>query len=164
MVTKWVLPLRAQVKTISNLPNRYNPFTQKNYSIYVLDDYAVHLKPEIRKALFQRGYILVVTGGGIIGFIQANNTDLQRQLKAYYLDLEMELTMEKLRADKKVPTPTREEMINMTVKAAKKIDVNFAEVLIQLYVTNKLDGSEDYLVSNKLFDLTGSDMVEFRKK
>ena len=76
----------------------------------------------------------------------------------------MELTMEKLRADKKVPTPTREEMINMTVKAAKKIDVNFAEVFIQLYVTNKLDGSEDYLVSNKLFDLTGSDMVEFRKK
>ena len=55
-------------------------------------------------------------------------------------------------------------MINMTVKAAKKIDVNFAEVFIQLYVTNKLDGSKDYLVSNKLFDLNGSDMVEFRKK
>ena len=55
-------------------------------------------------------------------------------------------------------------MINMTVKAAKKIDVNFAEVFIQLYVTNKPDGSKDYLVSNKLFDLNGSDMVEFRKK
>ena len=63
------------------------------------------------------------------GFIQAIETYLHRQLKAYYRDLEIELMMEKLRADKKkVPTPTREEMINMTVKAAKKIDVNFAEV------------------------------------
>ena len=70
--------------------------------------------------------------------------------------------MEKLRADKKkVPTPTREEMINMTVKAAKKIDVNFAEVFKQLLFTNKLHGSEDYLVSDRLFDLIGSDMVEF---
>ena len=63
------------------------------------------------------------------GFIQANETYLHRQLKAYYRDLEIELMMETLRADKKkVPTPTREEMINMTVKAAKKIDVNLAEV------------------------------------
>ena len=43
------------LKTISNLPNRYSLFTQKNYAIYVLNDYAVHLMPEIRKALFQRG-------------------------------------------------------------------------------------------------------------
>ena len=64
------------LKTISNLPNRYNPFTQKNYAIYVLDDYAVHLIPEIRKVLFQRGCILLVMGGGITRFIQAKDTYL----------------------------------------------------------------------------------------
>ena len=127
------------LKTISNLPNRYDPFTQKNYATYVLDDYAVHLMSEMRKALFQRGYILVVMGVGTTGFIQANGTHLHRQLKAYYRDLEMELMMEKLRADKKkVPTPTREEMINMTVKAAKKIDVNFVEVFKQLSPINSM--------------------------
>ena len=42
------------LKTISNLPNRFNPFTQKNFAIYVLDDYTVHLMPEVRKA-YQRG-------------------------------------------------------------------------------------------------------------
>ena len=73
--------------------------------------------------------------------------------------------MEKLREDNNIgPMPARKEMTNMTVKAAKKIDVNFAEVFKQLFVTNKLDGSEDYLVSDKLFDLIGNDMVEFRKK
>ena len=50
------------LKTISNLPNRFNPFTQKDFAIYVLDDYAVHLMPEIQKAYYQRGYVLVVMG------------------------------------------------------------------------------------------------------
>ena len=89
------------LKTIGNLPNRYHPFTQKDYAIYILDDYAVHLMPEVRKALFQRGYILVIIGGGITGFIQSNDTHLHRKLKANYRDLEMELMMEKLQADKK---------------------------------------------------------------
>ena len=37
--------------TISNLPHRFNPFTPKAFPIYVLDDYAVHLIPEIKKEL-----------------------------------------------------------------------------------------------------------------
>ena len=153
------------LETISNLPNRYHPFTQKDYAIYVLDDYAVHLMPEVRKALFQRGYILVIMGGGVTGFIQSNDTHLHRKLKANYRDLEMELMMEKLQADKKkASSPTRKEMINMAVKASRKVDVSFTEVSKELFVTNKLDGSEDYLVSDKLFALIGNEMKEFRKK
>ena len=153
------------LKTISNLPNRYHPFTQKDYAIHVLEDYAVHLMPDVRKALFQSGYILVIMGGGITGFTQSNDTDLYRKLKANYRDLEMELRMEKLQADKKkVPSPTRDEKINMAVEASRKVDVSFTEVFKKLFVTKKLDGSEDYLVSDKLFALTGNEMKEFRKK
>ena len=36
-------------QTIMNLPNRFNPFTSKDFAIYVLHDYAVHLMPEVRK-------------------------------------------------------------------------------------------------------------------
>ena len=56
--------------------------------------------PDVRKALFQSGYILVIMGGGITGFTQSNDTDLYRKLKANYRDLEMELRMEKLQAEK----------------------------------------------------------------
>ena len=121
--------------------------------------------PEVRKAVFQRVYILVIMSGGITGFIQSNGTHLHRKLKANYRDLEMELMMEKLQADKKkVPSPTREEMINMAVKASRKVDESFTEVFKELFVTNKLDGSEDYLLSDKLFALIGNEMKEFRKK
>ena len=51
--------LEHMLKTINNLPNRFNPFTQKYFAINVLDDYAVHLLPEIRKALKEATYWLL---------------------------------------------------------------------------------------------------------
>jgi hypothetical protein len=157
--------INHMLKTISNLPSRYNPFTPKDFAIYVLDDYAVHLMPEVRKALYQRGYILVVMGGGITGFIQANDTDLHHHLKTRYRHEEMELMLKKLEMDsKKVPAPSREEMINMLLKAWKELDVDFNTVFKKLFITNKLDGSEDIFVSDKLFSLIGDDMLDFRRE
>ena len=102
--------------------------------------------------------------GGITGFLQSNDTHLHRKLKANYRDLEMELLMEKLQADKKkVPSPTREEMINMAVKASRNADVNFTEVFKELFVTNKLYGSEDYLVSDTLFALISNEIKSFER-
>ena len=57
------------LETISHLPNRYNQLTQKDLAIYILDDYAIHLIPEVRKALYL-GYILVLMGGGIFGLFK----------------------------------------------------------------------------------------------
>ena len=68
------------LKTIKNLPNRFNIFTQKSFAIYVLDDYAVHLMSEARKVLYERGNIVIAMGGGKTGFIQANDTDLHNSL------------------------------------------------------------------------------------
>ena len=65
--------LEHMLKTISNLRNRHNIFTAKNYTIYVLDDYSVHLMPDIKDALMKRGNILMGIGGGITGDIQIND-------------------------------------------------------------------------------------------
>ena len=69
--------LEHMLETISHLPNRNtNMFTQKDYEIYILDNYAVHLQPEIRKALLERGYILVLMGGGITGDLQVLKSNI----------------------------------------------------------------------------------------
>ena len=58
-------------------------FTQKNYAIYVLEDYSVHLMPEVRSALLKRGYTFDVIGGGITGDIQINvDTHCHHELKS----------------------------------------------------------------------------------
>ena len=153
------------LKTISYLPNHYNPLTPKDFAIYVLDNYAVHLMPEVRKALYQRGYVLALMGGGITGFIQANDTDLHHHLNSRYRNEEMVLMLKKLKVDKnKVLAPSREEMINMLLAAWKETDVDFTAVFKKLFVTNKFDGSEDFLVSDKLFSFIGDDMLEFRRQ
>ena len=84
------------LETINNLPNRSHPWMKKDYAIYVLDDFAVHLMPEIRKALQKRGYILVLIGGGITGDIQINDTDIHAPLKSKYRELETTLMLKKL--------------------------------------------------------------------
>ena len=71
------------LETISHLPDRSNYFNRqsgKGFAIYVLDDYAVHLMPEVKEAFLKRGYILVVIGGGITGDIQINDTHLHAPL------------------------------------------------------------------------------------
>ena len=157
--------LEQMLKTISNLPDRYNIFTAKNYCIYVLDDYSVHCMPEIKESLLKRGYIYVGIGGGITGDIQINDTDAHAPLKKKYREEEMELMLQQLRHDKsKIPSPSREEMMSMLCKSWESLDIDFSERYKALWITNALDGSEDHLVSDRIFRLVGEDLQKFRKR
>ena len=93
--------LEQLLATINNLPDRFNIFSPANAAIYVLDDHAVHLMPEVREALWKRGYVLVVIGGGITGFVQVNDTHLHRGLESEYRIDESKLMLEKLRDEPK---------------------------------------------------------------
>ena len=62
----------------------------------MLDDYVVHLMPEVRKLLWKRGFVLIIIGGGITGYIQENDTHVHRTLKSEYRDLEAELMLSML--------------------------------------------------------------------
>ena len=77
----------------------------------------------------------------------------------------MALILKKLEVDKnKVPAPSREEIVNFLLAAWRETDVDFAAVFKKLPVSNNLDGSEDFLVSDKLFSLIGNDMLEFQRQ
>ena len=67
------------------------PIREKGFSIYVLDDYAVHLMAEIRQALFKKGYVFVIIGGEITSYISINNTNCHHRLNSQYGDLEMKM-------------------------------------------------------------------------
>ena len=138
--------LDQMLKTISNLPNCYNPLTPKDFAIYVLDDYAVHIIPEIRKALYQRVYVLVVMRGGIIGFIQANDTDLHHHIKSCYRNEEMALVLKKLEVEKN-------KVLNSEVPA------NLQAIIKKLILPKgirraNIEGNEllDYMECEAIFD------------
>ena len=152
-----------------NLLNRFNPFICKDFAIYVLDDCAVHLMPEVRKLLWERGYVLtrgyIIIGGGITGYIQENDTHVHRALKHEYRDLEAELMLSMLQKNNaKIPSPSRDDMMKMIAAAWNKLNVDHTRAFKTLFVINSLDGSEDYLESDRLFQLIGDSMVSFREK
>ena len=93
MGTKRIVSHQANVRNNKETFYWFNLFTEKGFAISVLDDYAVHLMPKIRQALFKKGYFLVVIGGGITGDIQINDTHCHRHLKSQYRDMEMNLML-----------------------------------------------------------------------
>ena len=154
--------LEQMLYTISNLPNRYNIFTPENYAIYVLDDYSVHIMPEIKEAFLKTGYVPVIIGGGVTGDIQINDTDLHSPLKAKYRELEQLLITDQLKANpKKIPRPSRVDMMRML---SESFEIDVVMHFKSLWVTNALDGSKDYLVSERIIMLVGEKLKVFRKK
>ena len=63
----------------------------------------------------------------------------------------------------KIPSPTRDEMMNMIVTALSKIPIDCNKAFKSLFVTNELDGSEDHLVQERIFNLIGPE-TQFPRK
>ena len=59
---------------------------------------------------------------------------------------------------KKVPAPDRIEMMTLLKDAIQDVRINENSAFKSVWVTNALDGSEDYLVSDKIFSLVGESM------
>ena len=118
--------------------------------------------PEIKAALLKRGYVPVIIGGGLTGNIQINDTYLQSPLKAKYKDLQQSLMMQQLKADpKNIPLPSRDDMRTF-VESSKSLEIDTESRFKALWVTNALDGTKDYLVSERVMLLVGNKMKVFR--
>ena len=153
------------VGVIDKLLNRFNLFTEKSFAIYVLDDYSVHLMPQVPQALFKKGYVLVVIGGGITGNIQINDRNCHHVLKKHHQDLKMKLMLEQLvEGPIKIPSPSQNKMMYMLLQGWKTLEIDTKKEFKSPFVTNALDGSEDYLVLHKLFALSGEEMADFQKE
>ena len=130
--------LEQLLETIKHQPNRFNIFSHSNIAIYVLDNYTVHLMPEVRQTLWDRGYILLIIGRGITGFVQVNDTHLHKQLKNECRKKESALMLEKLTKDpQKVQSPDRSEM-SLLVESEKAIALDTNAALKSVWVTKEL--------------------------
>ena len=107
----------------------------------------------------------MIIGGGATGCIQENDTHARRVLKREYPALEAELMLSTLQKNNaKILSPSRDDMMKMIATVWNKLNVVHIRAFKTLLVTNNLNGSEDYLVSDRLFKLIGDSMVCFREK
>ena len=119
---------------------------------------------EIKEALIKRGYVPVIIGGGVTGYIQINDTDLHSPLKAKYRKLEQLRMIDQLKANpKKVPQTSRDDTMRMLSESFEAVEIDVVTHFKSLWVTNALDGSKDYLVSERIMMLIGEKLKVFRK-
>ena len=103
-------------------------------------------------------------GRSITGFIKQDDTHIHLPLKNDW-NSECALMIEKLQANKnKIPSPMRDKMMFLLANAWSFRTVDSTATFRSLFVANPLDGSEDHLVSEKLFRLIGTEMLSFRTK
>ena len=70
-----------------------------------------------------------------------------------------------LKNPKEIPTPDRQDMIDMAMKCIRTVNDSFdaSSAFKSLFMTNALDGSEDRLVSDKIRGLVYEDIAKFRE-
>ena len=142
-VPKRLYRLEQMLGTISNLSNCHHISTMKNYCIYALDDYSVHIMHEMKEALLKRGYFYVGIGGGLTGDIQINDTNIHAPLKREYRKLEQKLVINQSQSDpKKIPQPTQDDMMWMLVQSLQNIYAHIPARYKKLWLPSALDGSE----------------------
>ena len=127
--------------------------------------HAAHLDKEVKDALYDQGYFLVILPGGITGDLQVNDTDLHHPLKSAYREKESELMIKKLQDDpNKIPSPSRDDIMKMCQEAYTRVlsTINVVDAFKRNGITISLDGSEDHLVSNRLKSLVWDDLFQFR--
>lgn len=94
-----------------------------------------------------------------------NDTHLHGPLKRRFRQSEMNLMIEQLEKDpNKIPSPSRDEMMEMMMEAVRTMNIDGNSAFKSLFLTNALDGSEDYLVSERIFGLIGDQIIKFRKE
>ena len=153
------------VKFCKQVPRQPTALFPKARKIFTLDDYSAHLDKEVKDALYDQGYFLVILPGGITGDLQVNDTDLHHPLKSAYREKESELMIKKLRDDpSKIPSPSRDEIMKICQEAYTRVlsTVNVVDAFKRNAITISLDGSEDHLVSNRLKALVWDDLIQFQ--
>ena len=73
--------------------------------------------------------------------------------------------LKKLEKDRlKIASPDRDEIIRMVCEAMENTPVDNVRAFKNLFLTNDLNGSEDWLVSDKIIELVGNEIKEFRQQ
>ena len=84
-------------------------------------------------------------------------------MKAKYQEQEQSLIVDQLRVNpKKILQATQDDMMKILIESFKSLEIDFVNRFKALWVTNALDGSEEYLVSERLMSLVGEKMKDFR--
>jgi hypothetical protein len=117
----------------------------KCWRIMFADDFAAHKVNSVRRLCWQRGYILIVLGGGTTPFVQTCDTDLNQHVRREYVALETGEFIHHFQRGESVPKLAPETMIDLMVEVLQNpaLHVQAAAGYKKTALAVDLDGRED---------------------
>jgi len=122
--------------------------TGRRWRIQMLDDLSSHKGDNVRKLCWNRGYCLVIHGGGNTPVAQTPDTDLNQHVRRDYTRLEAEELIRTMRSGVSVPRLSESVRIDMMtdVWSRQSLHLNASAGYLKTGATVALDGSEDHLI------------------
>ena len=121
----------------------------RRWRLLLLDAYAPQMSDAVRRLCWQRGYIVIIHGGGATGVTQVNDTDLRQHLRKTYVEHEMAAMIKEARLNPdSIPVPKCEQCVTWmaNIWSNPQLHLNAVKGFKRTGITNALDGSEDLLI------------------
>ena len=120
----------------------------RGWRIAMADDLASHKTDNVRRLCWQRGYVLIVHGGGATPVAQTPDTDLNQHVRRIYSGKEAAYILNEMR--KGIPLPRTEHTrcidMMMEVLLDPQLHLHAADGYKKTGANVALDGSEDHLI------------------
>ena len=119
---------------------------QWRWRILMADDHSPHKADAVRRLAWQRGWVMIVHGGGTTPVAPPVDTDLNQHVKRLYMALETRALLQKMSDGHRVPQLSRQECIDIMVQVLSglQVHVDAAKGFIKTGIRVPLDGSQDF--------------------
>ena len=121
----------------------------RQWRIIMADDYSAHKSENVWRLCWQRGYVLILHGGGSTPVAQTPDTDMNQHVKKHYVDREVLELIQQFR-NSAVAVPRIKEMtaIDMMTDllSNRELHLKAAEGYKKTGATVAFDGTEDNLI------------------
>ena len=125
------------------------------WRILMADDHSPHKADAVRRLAWQRGWVMIVHGGGTTPVAQPVDTDLNQHVKREYMAVETLALLQKMADGTIVPQLHREECIDLMVKVLQdvKLHIDAAQGFVKTGIRVPLDGSKDIEICREALHL-----------
>ena len=125
------------------------------WRILMADDHSPHRADAVRRLAWQRGWVMIVHGGGTTPVAQPVDTDLNQHVKRLYMALEAAALVQKMNDGTRVPQLRREECIDLMVQVLQDVRVHTdaAKGFLKTGIRAPLDGSKDIEICREALHL-----------
>lgn len=132
-----------------------DPQLRGKWRILMADDHSPHKADAVRRLAWQRGYVLIIHGGGTTAVAQPVDTDLNQHVKRRYIALETKALVQQMALGKHVPQLRRSDCADLMLSVLEDVQLHLdaAKGFLKVGIRAPFDKSGDLEICREAAEL-----------